>query len=596
MTRANNPQDGHDDADNRLATLLRMLDERPAAVFDEECQELLGHLSDEDRRELLAVRQCLDLLRRARPQQELETGNRASSTVGPADFERKSAVPPQQPLRSQFIGRYEILDQLGNGGFGVVFRARDPLLDRLVALKLPRPECLVSKSSQQRFLREARAAACLSHPGIVPIFECGQAGAVTFIAYQLCHGQTLQQWLNDHPPPCDPRRTCEIMLQLAQAVQHAHARGVIHRDLKPGNVMLDQEDVNDPKNSGTPLTVRITDFGLAQLESVDGQSLTQTGSPLGTPAYMSPEQARGETRLTAASDIFSLGVICYRMLTGKVPFQKEHHVATLQAIVNDEPASPRRLNPTLDRDVAAICMRCLEKEPHRRYATCQALEDDLSSYLDGRPIQARELTGAEKTWRWARRNRALAVIGGLLAVSLLLGSGISLYYAWSAERAQTELSRQKTLVDAKAAEALEQARLARTAVNDLQQAVANEPRIHEKGMQSFRRHLLDSARNYFVTISATVPDDDDVLREYLATLDQLAGLCADLGDLDEAASIWSQVIQTTESRIPEEADRLIPVRNRLAESLTNAGRHDEAVAVAARNVNGLRAETERRPR
>ncbi len=526
----------------RLARRLRELDEcrksggRPVVDVNP-----LDDLTPSEIEELRGAAECLEQLDLLGPQFLLETARPRETAVAletagsEAPAERKKGTKENyQSAPLQYIGRYEIIRRLGAGGFGVVFLARDPQLDREVALKVLKPEAIVSDSARKRFLREAHAAAVLSHPAIVPIFEAEQAGPVGYIAFELCHGQTLEQWLNDQTQPVDQKLACQIVQHLAEAVQHAHSRGVIHRDLKPGNVILKSKAETGSHSRLDVSSLRVTDFGLAQLESVDGTSLTQTGAPLGTPAYMSPEQARGTTKLMAGSDIYSLGVIFYQLITGRVPFSYESNFETLQSIINDEPLSPLRLNSVIDRDVAAICLKCLEKDPTQRYESCQALEDDLRNYLAGRPIQARTISSLDRFQRWYFRNPIVATSLSLLAASLIIGASVSSYYWWHAEQARSALSTQKARADLKADEALTQARLARSAVEDLQKAIANEPRIREKGMQSFRRLLLDSASKYYASISSQAPDDDEVLREHLATLDQLAGLHADLGDFDHA--------------------------------------------------------------
>ncbi len=299
---------------------------------------------------------------------------------------------------------------------------------------------------------------------------------------------------------------------------------------------------------------------------------------------------RGEKQITAASDIYSLGVIFYQLITGKLPHQKDNNIGTLQAVMAEDPVGPRRLNSRIDRDVEAVCLTCLAKHPDRRYSTCQALGDDLSNYLAGRPIQARRMTRVDRCLRWSVRNPVLALITGLLAVSMCLGASISSFYWWQSERARDALQVEKTRADTKAAEALTQARMARVAVQDLQRAIADEPLILEQGMSSFRRNLLDSASHYFELVAAQRPDDRDVLREHLAMLDQLAGLHSDLGDFSKAIVIWHNVIDMTEQHFSMERraqDALIPVRNRLTESLSTAARHDEALENAGINIQRL---------
>jgi tetratricopeptide (TPR) repeat protein len=303
---------------------------------------------------------------------------------------------------------YEIIGELGSGGMGVVYKARHHRLRRFVALKMFQPGHRPSPRELQRFRAEAESIARLQHPNIVQIFEVGEENGLPFLALELAENGTLQQKLNDLV--LAPRAAAELIETLARAVQNAHEQKIIHRDLKPANVLFGADGV--PK---------ITDFGLAKLLEEDADSprdATRTGEPIGTPRYMSPEQADAKPgRIGPATDVYSLGTMLYECLTGQVPFVSATVVETVDRIRHEEPTSPRRLQPAIPRDLETICLYCLHKNPERRYASAQALAEDLRRFLKGEPIQARRTPWWEKTWMWCRRRPALAtLLGGALTL------------------------------------------------------------------------------------------------------------------------------------------------------------------------------------
>jgi WD40 repeat protein len=303
------------------------------------------------------------------------------------------------------IPGYVIQGELGRGGMGVVYRAEQQSLRRVVALKVLRAGPFTRPEERARFRTEAEAVARLAHPGIVPVFEFGEHPRHPFIVTEFCAGGSLAQKLDGKPLP--PREAARLVAAISRAVHAAHRVQVLHRDLKPANVLLDGD--------GAP---RVADFGLAKQLDAPGQSVS--GQILGTPSYMAPEQARGQSKEHGpATDVYGLGAVLYECLTGRPPFNTPDVLETLWAVIHAEPAAPSQLQPQVPRDLETICLKCLQKEPRRRYASAADLADDLGRFLDGRPIQARPVGAAERGWRWCRRNPALAVAAALVAAALI---------------------------------------------------------------------------------------------------------------------------------------------------------------------------------
>lgn len=322
---------------------------------------------------------------------------------------RSSDLPTADLAVDDAIGRFRIEEVVGQGSFGTVYRATDPSLARSVAIKVPRVSRAVAATAKEQFLREASIAAQLAHPGIVPVYEVGEERGIPFIVSEFVTGSNLADVMRGEP--WDPRLAAELVYAVADALAHAHDRGVIHRDLKPSNIML-----ADEAGQRVP---RIMDFGLARHEDIAATIMPQ-GQVLGTPAYMSPEQARGDSSaVDPRSDIFSLGVVLYQLLTGHLPFRGSTRMVLAQ-IQFDEPLAPTKLNDQIPRDLETICLKCLEKVPDGRYVNARCLADDLRRFQRGEPVTARPISSWTRLRRWASRNPRVAGLSIVTAILLIL--------------------------------------------------------------------------------------------------------------------------------------------------------------------------------
>jgi serine/threonine protein kinase len=365
-------------------------------------------LSAEMRLRLQRAVNCLRRLRQFRNQPLLaESALRAFQT----------ASTLHDDLVGSQIGRFRLLRALGHGGGGIVFLAFDPELRREVALKIPHLPGLLSPELRRRFQREARAAAHLDHPNLVPVHEVGESSGVCFIVSAYCRGGSLAQWLAARTTPVPFRQAAELLTLLADAVHYVHEQGIYHRDIKPGNILLDTVGARWTLDLG--FTPRLTDFGLAkQMDSDSG--LSANGRVVGTPSYMAPEQLEGcSEAIGRRTDVYGLGAVLYELLTGQPPFKGATDPETLDQVLFKPPVPPRRLRPKVPPKLETICLKCLEKLPERRYASAAELANDLHRFLTEEQIQSRLPQNASQLGNWMRRHPWMMVFGCLAFVVLL---------------------------------------------------------------------------------------------------------------------------------------------------------------------------------
>jgi serine/threonine-protein kinase len=414
---------------------------------------------------------------------------------------------------------------------------------------------LAGEEALRRFRAEAEAAAQLQHPNIVAIHEVGEHAGQRFFSMELVRGGTLADRLR--PGPIAARETATLLKIVARAVHYAHEQGILHRDIKPANILLD--------SGGQP---HVTDFGLAKRMDSEA-TLTFTGQVLGSPNYMAPEQASGARgNVGPRSDLYALGAVLYHTLTGRPPFQAESMEVLLEQLFNQEPVAPRLLNPNIPPDLETVCLKCLEKDPARRYASAAELADDIGRWLEGEPVKARPVTRLQRVAKWARRRPAVAALSACLAVVLLIiaiGSPIAAVQF----RKQRDLASMNFLA-------------ARQAVETYLSRVTENPKLATADFQSLRRGLLETAVPFLEDLARRRPQDPRLREETLWALDKLAELRFRMGDVTNAIVLQRQLIQATVPDLSASSDRvrdLIKVSGyqvRLGRSLTAEGQFEEA--------------------
>jgi WD40 repeat protein len=354
-----------------------------------------------------------------------------------SSFRVESFQPAGTLEQVRLLGRFQILERVGQGSYGTVWRARDLDLDRTVALKVPHASLLTIAPYRERFLREARAAAQLRHPGIVRLYEVAAVDGMSVLVSDFIEGTSLRDLIDSRPLTF--REAAAVVAEVADALDYAHAQGMVHRDVKPANIIMEpvrpEREANGSPAPGTPPRDGrpvgrpvLVDFGLALRDEAE-IIMTLEGEIIGTPAYMSPEQAAGQRgAVDRRSDVYSLGVTLYQLLCGELPFRGSKAMVVHQ-VLQEEPRPPRRINDKIPRDLETVCLKAMAKQPARRYATAGELADDLRRFLNGEPVRARPAGRAERLWRWCRRNPVVATLLGAVALSLLAGTAVSTYFA-----------------------------------------------------------------------------------------------------------------------------------------------------------------------
>jgi tetratricopeptide (TPR) repeat protein/tRNA A-37 threonylcarbamoyl transferase component Bud32 len=478
--------------------------------------------------------------------------------------------------RVTYFGDYELIKVLGGGGMGVVYKARQISLNRPVALKMLRTADFASDDELRRFQNEAEAVATLDHPHIVPILEVGSHDGRRYFSMKLIGGHSLDRRLADFV--ADPHATARLIAQAADAVNHAHQRGILHRDLKPANILVDDQ--------GEP---HVTDFGLAKRVASDSD-LTNSGAILGTPAYMAPEQASGRRgAVTTASDVYGLGATLYAMLAGRAPFGGDSVAQTLELVRERTPEPPSAHNAAVPRDLETICLKCLAKDPRRRYATAAALADDLRHYLAGEPIAARPVGTLTRAWMWSRRKPALAGLIAGLALTLL-GGLIGVATQWRrAEANFREAEHQRTVAqdnlrrELTANVALREANARETAARERAQArfqlaleavrryytgASEDVLLKRAEFEGLRKTLLNSALEFYKTLQDDLGDArDPSSRAALADAYQgIARITRQIGSKEDAVEAFRKQVAIREALLAADSGRA-EARSELARAL-----------------------------
>jgi serine/threonine-protein kinase len=477
----------------------------------------------------------------AEPSAETAQQAQSAATLAPNPDTAPVVMPPA-PTGIQTgasFGDYQVIETIAKGGMGIVFKARQRKLNRIVAIKMILAGQFAHQTDVDRFYTEAEAAAGLSHPNIVKIYEIGEVQGQHFFSMEYIEGQSLSELVRENP--LSPRRAAEFVRTIAETMQFAHDKGIVHRDLKPSNVLVDAQ--------GRPL---ITDFGLAKHQENESQ-LTVSGAVIGTPSYMPPEQAEGKGDLIGPrSDLYSLGAILYELVTGRPPFRAASPFETIRQVIQDEPLSPRLVNSGVPQDLETICLKCLQKDPARRYATSQELADELGRFLRGEPILARPISSLARFWRLCRRYpvaaSAIATAVILLATTAVVSTSLS-------------------IVTARALAASEQSlRDAMLVVEEFLTKVSEDTLLNQPGLQPLRRDLLEKALVYYQKFLQQRANDPRVQREVAGAMFRVGQITELLESPDKALRSYEdaramQVAQLAQR--PDDPERLKALGNTL---------------------------------
>jgi tetratricopeptide (TPR) repeat protein/tRNA A-37 threonylcarbamoyl transferase component Bud32 len=418
---------------------------------------------------------------------------------------------------------------LGRGAHGNVYQANDTMLGREVAIKVPRAESLASPELQHRFLREAQAVAALSHPNLVTVYEAGAWGPIHYITSCLCTGPNLSQWIAQQAEPIAVHVAVRLTKTLADAVAYVHSQGILHRDLKPSNVLLEPiagttSQPQSPDSLG--FTPKLTDFGLAKYLSSDSDT-TATGDIVGTPAYMAPEQASGRVHeIGPAADIYALGAILYHLLTGHAPFQGATKLDTLRQVNEGAIVPPRRLRLDLPRDLEAICLKCVEHEPNRRYASSDELAADLQRFVDHVPVLARRAGPISRLVKWSRRRPLVACLTYSLSLVVVVAlAALTWQWRWAD---QNRIRAQQNFLDAYGA------------IHEFQTILYEGSKYDDPRLQPLRRELLEASLRYYRRFVDQSPNNPELLSDFAQALFETAVIESTRGSKTDALAIFSE--------------------------------------------------------
>ncbi len=439
-------------------------------------------------------------------------------------------LSPPAVESNQLIPGFEVEGVLGSGGMGTVYKARHVSMDRIVALKVPHADRM-DRDTRLRVQAEARAAAHLQHPGIVQVFEVGETAGQPYLVLEFCPGGSLARRLTG--TPLAPRVAAEVVAAIAVAVGYAHRAGVIHRDLKPDNILLGAEpQTGEGKGRDSTITaaalyptLKVADFGLAR--RTEDESQTQTGTIMGTPCYMAPEQARGDVRhVGPPADVYALGAVLYELLTGRPPFKGTTPMDTLDQVCTRDPVPPSRLQPTVPRDLETVALACLRKESEKRYPTAVELADDLQRFLTGRPVLARPVGWPERLVKLARRNPVLSAL--LLLLVVAIGAGVG-FGVWKQMRLIAERDRARSHFQ-----------MSMRAIDELLTEVAEQDLAAEPRAEQTRRALLEKAMRFYQELLAVEAGDPSVAWEAARAARRTGDIYRLLGRYPDALTAYDQ--------------------------------------------------------
>lgn len=548
-------------------------------------------LTESEQEELNRIRDALDFIHQVCPPRDKKSSNSLKETPV-TQLATPLATPTGKRLRDKSstdhpeqVGRFQINRLLGKGGFAKVFLAYDPQLNRDVALKLLRNGLFDSEDVTNRFDREAQAAAILSHPGIVPVFESGEIDGQRYIASAYCEGTTLERWAKNQAE-IKPATAASIIIELADAVEHAHQRGIIHRDLKPANVLVVQagQDSVAP-NEGTESLLgqlRIADFGLAKHAGTTDQMQTAEGAIVGTPAYMSPEQADGNANVESTSDIYSLGVIFFELLTGELPIVGRSNIDTLLAIATQQPKSPRSIRKSIPRDLEAICLKCLSKKPVQRYATAHELASDLRRWMGGETVVARNATQIEKAGKWIARNPGLASTMALVTTAMLIT-----FFQWRnaiSENRRAETNYRLAVAENERAE--KHLKLSQEVIDQMVVKVASDNRLPAE----LRRSIAEKATEFQEQLFNDERQDEDVVAQTMLSYNRTCRLLFNLNAFEDALQMAEKSIAASDEML--EVPRIAELRASASQIKADVLRAMNRIAESEATIRESEAATE----